>query len=95
MKKEKDQIKKVGSNVVLFALSTEKCIRLMEQQNKLVFVVERKSNKTEIKKEVESLFNAKIRKVATHIDRNGKKRAYITFEDETPAIDIATKLGIM
>jgi len=85
----------INVNLVKYALSTEKSIRLMELQNKLVFVVERKSKKVEIKKAIESLFNVKITKVATHIDRQGNKRAYVTFAQETPAIDVATKLGIM
>ena len=67
----------------------------MEAENKLIFVVERKANKTEIKKAVEELFNVKVVKVNTFVTPGGKKRAYIKFSQETPAIDIATQMGIM
>ena len=37
----------------------------------------------------------KIEKVNTLIDRDGKKRAFIKFSMDTPAIDVATKLGLI
>jgi large subunit ribosomal protein L23 len=80
--------------IILHPLSTEKSLRLMESENKLVFVVERTAKKAEIKKAIEQMFNAKVVCVNTLI-RNGKKRAYIQFSQETPAIDIATNLGLM
>ncbi len=80
---------------ILYPLSTEKSIRLMESENKLIFVVDKKSHKKEIKEELEKLLKVKITKVNTLIDRKGNKRAYIQFSDETPAIDVATKLGLM
>ncbi len=81
--------------IVSHPLSTEKSIRMMESENKLIFVVERKASKQEIKSELEKIFSAKILKIRTLIDKNGKKRAYITFSSETPALDIATKMGMM
>lgn len=85
----------INLSIVKYALSTEKSIRMMEQQNKLVFVVDRKANKLEIKEAIEGMFNVKVEKVSTQIDREGKKRAFVKFSMENPAIDIATKLGIM
>ena len=67
----------------------------MEAENKLIFIVERTAKRAEIKKAIEELFNAKVTKVNVFIDVAGKKRAYIKFSDETPAIDIATQLGLM
>jgi large subunit ribosomal protein L23 len=81
--------------IVKYPLSTEKSIRLMESENKLIFVVEKNTTKKEIKDDLEKTFNVKIRKLTTLIDRQGKKRAYVQFSAETPAIDIATKLGLM
>jgi ribosomal protein uL23 len=82
-------------NIIKYPLSTEKGIRLMESENKLLFVVDRKANKPEIKAAIEKMFNVKITNVNTLIDPSGKKRAYVTFSEETPAIDVATKLGMM
>lgn len=76
-------------------LSTEKSIRLMESENKLIFVVDRASTKDDVKKAIEQLFKAKVTKVNTFITAKGQKRAYVKFGSETPAIDIATQLGLM
>lgn len=81
--------------VVKYPLSTEKSIRLMESENKLVFVVDRKANRTEIKKAIEEMFNTEVIRVNTLIDKDGKKRAYVKFSPAKPAIDIATQLGLM
>ena len=39
--------------IIKYPLSTEKAIRLMESENKLVFVVDDKASKQEIKKAIE------------------------------------------
>ncbi|MFH1409831.1 MAG: 50S ribosomal protein L23 [Nanoarchaeota archaeon] len=80
--------------IIKYPLSTEKTIRLMESENKLVFVVDSAAHKPEIKKAVEDLFKAKVLKVTT-LKYGSEKRAYVTFSPETPAIDIATQLGLM
>ena len=75
-------------------LSTEKSIRLMESENKLIFVVDNKAKKEEIKEAVEKMLKAKVVKVNT-LNIKGEKRAYIKFSEETPAIDVANQLGLM
>jgi len=76
-------------------VSSEKAIRLMESENKLVFVVDEKATKADVKKAIEELFKAKVNAVNTLHTMRGQKRAYVTFAKETPAIDIATSLGMM
>lgn len=73
---------------------TEKAVKLIETENTLIFIVERKARKQEIKKQFEELFDVKVEKVNTEI-RKGKKIAYIKLKKENPAIDIATKLGMI
>jgi len=82
-------------NILKYPQATEKSIRLMESENKLVFVVDKKAKKQEIKKAVEEMFKAKVIKVNVQNAITGKKKAYVTLSKETPAIDIATTLGIM
>ena len=60
----------------------------------MVFVVDIDADKDMIKKAMESMFKVKIAGVKTYI-QGGKKRAYVKFPNESPAIDIATKLGLM
>lgn len=80
--------------ILLEPVVTEKTLKMIELENKIVFVVERRATKEQIKKEVENLFNVKVEKVNTHITKN-KKIAFIKLKKETPAVEIATKLGIM
>jgi ribosomal protein uL23 len=81
--------------IIKYPLSTEKTIRMMEAENKLTFIVEEKANKPEIKKAVEEQFQVKVLSVNTFTDTKGRKKAYVRLSDETPAIDVATKLGLM
>jgi len=74
--------------------STEKIVRQIEVDNVLVFVVDRAVSKLDVKKEVEELFSVKVAKVRTHTMKN-KKLAYVKLNAEYPAVDIATKLGLM
>ena len=73
---------------------TEKAVMKIELQNILTFMTEKEKTKTEIKNEVEKMFNVKIESIKTMIKGN-KKYAYIKLKKEFPAIDIATKLGLM
>ena len=82
-------------NIIKYPLATEKSIRLMEAENKLIFVVEQAATKPQIKKAIEETFDVKVEKVRTLNTPDNKKRAYVTFNAETPAIDVATKLGLM
>ena len=81
--------------VIKHPLSTEKSIRLMESENKLIFVVDEKATKEDIKNAIEKVFKVKVVKINTFNTQNSEKRAYVKFSQETPAIDIATQLGLM
>jgi ribosomal protein uL23 len=83
------------STIIKYPLATEKSIRQMEAENKLVFVVEKTATKAQIKEAIEKLYNVKVLKVNTMHDPKGRKKAYITFSEESPAIDLATQLGLM
>ena len=74
--------------------STEKIVRQIEVDNVLVFEVDRAINKADVKKEVEELFGVKVAKVRTHTLKN-KKVAYVKLKSDYPAVDVATKLGLM
>ena len=81
-------------SIIKYPLNTEKSIRMIESENKLIFIVDIKAKKDEIKKEIEKLFNAKVLHVTTTI-QHGEKKAYVQFSKETPALDIATQMGLM
>jgi len=81
-------------SILINPLKTEKAVRIIETENKIIFVVDRRARKKDIKEAIEKTFKAKVEKVSVHI-RNNQKIAFIKLKPETPAIDIATKLGMI
>jgi len=75
-------------------IATEKAVRLIELDNTILFEVASQDSKDEIKSEVEKTFNVKVEKVRT-LSRGSKKIAYVRLNKKNPAIDIATKLGMI
>ncbi|MBI2672501.1 50S ribosomal protein L23 [Candidatus Woesearchaeota archaeon] len=81
-------------NILKYPVSTEKGLKLMQEENKIIFIVERKARKADIKKAIEEMFSVKVEKVNTLIGREGKK-AFIKLHKDNNAMDVATKLGLM
>ncbi len=82
-------------SIVKYPIITEKALRMMERENKMTFIVDKNASKPEIKNAVESLFKVKIANINTLISPLGKKKAYIKLSQETPAMDVATQLGLI
>ena len=80
--------------MILKPITSEKAVKLIDLDNTLLFQVERKETKEKIKKAVEETFSIKVEKVRTLL-RHNKKYAYVKLSKENPAIDIATKLGMI
>ncbi len=74
---------------------TEKTLMLMEQNNILAFIVDRRATKSQIKKAVESMLGVKVVKVNTLITPRGEKKAYVKLSPEYSAVDIASRMGIL
>jgi len=81
--------------VLHYPLNTEKAVRAMEMENKLTFIVDRKANKADVVKAIVDMFAVKVISVNTMIGPDGKKKAFIRLDSSTPAMDVATKLGLM
>ena len=80
--------------IIIKPLITEKTFDLIERENKLVFLVERRANKSQIKRAVEKIHNVKVVKVNTLITPLGNKKAFIKLHPDNSAQDIAIDLGI-
>lgn len=80
--------------MIIKPVTSEKAVKLIDIDNTLLFKVERKETKETIKKEVEKVFNVKVEKVRTLLHGN-IKYAYVRLKKENPAIDVATKLGMI
>ncbi|PDM27032.1 50S ribosomal protein L23 [Candidatus Bathyarchaeota archaeon B24-2] len=81
--------------IILYPLMTEEASRLIETENKLVFIVDRRANKKEVKRAVEELYDVKVEKVNTCITPKGLKKAFVKLEPTYKAADVAIKLGIL
>ena len=74
--------------------TTEKSVRLIDGDNTLVIVADRKDRKADLKKEFEEKFGVKVDKINTLIKDN-KKLAYVKLNKKNLAIDVATKFGLI
>lgn len=73
---------------------TEKTMNLIDFNNEITFVVNRKANKGQIKRVFEDLYEEKVARVNTHITPKGIKVAYIKLVEEEMAEEIAVQLGV-
>lgn len=62
-------------DIIKAPLLTEKGAKLKEAHNKIVFKVDRDTNKIEIKRAIEEIFNVKVLNVST-IHQKGKKKRF-------------------
>ncbi len=81
--------------VILYPVSGDKAFRLMEMENKLVFVVDRSANKRTIANAVEDLYKVKVAKLNVVNTNRGLKKAYVQLAPEHSAEEIATRLGVL
>ncbi len=81
-------------SIIKKPLVTENTFDLIEDHNKLVFIVDRKANKYQIKEAVEKLYDVKVVKINTLIHSNGNKKAFVKLHPNNSAADLAIKLGI-
>jgi large subunit ribosomal protein L23 len=73
----------------------EKSMKMVEAENKLVFMVKRNARKIQIKEAIEKAFDVKVTKVNFEITMNGEKKAYVKLSPEFSASDIATRMGMV
>ncbi len=81
--------------IIISPYSSERIFEIIESQNKLAFIVNKKANKTTIKRAIEKLYNVKVVKVNTMITPSGKKKAIVRLHPTSSAVDLATALGLM
>ena len=83
------------NDIISFPLMTESASVMVEKDNKLVFIVNLKAGKTDVKRAVEELYEVKVSKINMLITPQGVKKAYVKLAPEFRASDLAIKLGIL
>lgn len=84
-----------SDQVILSVLYTEKVLKMVEKENKIIFVVDKMASKADIKRSVERAFNVRVESVNTLITPKGEKRAIVKLKPEYKATELATKLGML
>ncbi|XP_037361400.1 60S ribosomal protein L23a-like [Talpa occidentalis] len=80
--------------IIKFPLTTESAMKKIEY-NTLVFTVDVKANKHQIKQAVKKLYDIDVAKVNTLIRPDGEKKAYVRLAPDYDALDVANKIGII
>ncbi|KAL4837018.1 hypothetical protein H8958_012055 [Nasalis larvatus] len=81
--------------IIKFPLTTESAMKKIEDNNTLLFIVDVKANKHQIKQAVKKLYDIDVAKVNTLIRPDGEKKAYVRLAPDYDALDVANKIGII
>ena len=81
--------------IITYPLMTESASVMVERDNKLIFVVNMKAGKQDIKRAVETMYEVKVDNVNVLITPQGVKKAFVKLKPEFRASDVAIKLGIL
>jgi len=84
-----------SNDVIYYPLMTESASLMVEKDNKLLFIVNLKAGKTDVKRAVEQLYEVKVDNVTVLITPQGEKKAFVKLKPEYRASDVAIKLGIL
>jgi large subunit ribosomal protein L23Ae len=82
-------------SIIKYPLTTESSMKLIEDSNTLVFIVDIKANKRQIKAAVKELYNIECEKVNTLITPRGLKKAYVRLSKDFDALDVANRVGVI
>ncbi len=80
--------------IIRHPLSTDTAMKKIEHENTIVFVVDVRANKQQIKLAAEQLYNIKVEHVNTLVRPDGAKKAYVRLTKDQEALQVASKLGI-
>jgi large subunit ribosomal protein L23 len=83
------------SEVIYYPLMTEAASLMVEKDNKLIFIVNVKASKTEVKKAIEQLYEVEVERITMLITPQGEKKAFVKLKPGFRASDVAIKLGIL
>merc|ERR1712115_124903 len=75
-------------SIIKYPLTTESSMKLIEDSNTLVFIVE-------IKAAVRELYNIECEKVNTLITPRGLKKSYVRLSKDYDALDVANRVGVI
>jgi len=81
--------------VILYPVMSEVASRMLESENKLVFVVSLRASRSDVKRAVEELYEVRVDRVNIVVTSRGEKKAFVRLHPDYKAVDVAIKLGIL
>lgn len=90
--KSKNQLE---NGIIKYPLTTESSMKLIEDSNTLVFIVDIKANKRQIKAAVKELYQIECEKINTLITPRGLKKSYVKLTKDFDALDVANRVGVI
>ena len=81
--------------VVKYPLLSEDAVTLLESENKITFIVDLRSDKHDIKRAIQELYEVRVENVNTLITPEGDKKAFVKLTSDFKAADLAVRLGIL
>ena len=81
--------------IIKYPLTTESSMKLIEDSNTLVFIVDIKANKRQIKSAIQELHKIECEKVNTLITPRGLKKCYVKLTKDFDALDVANRIGVI
>ncbi|XP_064332163.1 large ribosomal subunit protein uL23-like [Camelus dromedarius] len=81
--------------IITFSPSTESAMKKREDNNTVVFIVDVKANKLQIKQAVQKLCDMDVAKVNTLIRPDGEKKARARLAPDSDSLGVANKIGII
>ena len=70
-------------------------MKKIEDVNTLVFIVDRKTNKRQIKQALKQAYDVEAANVNTLIRPDGKKKAFIRLTPDQDALDVSNRIGLI
>jgi large subunit ribosomal protein L23 len=81
--------------VLLYPQLAEKSMNMVEVENKLVFIVNKKASRQDVKEAVEKNFDVKVESVNMMISTKNQKKAFVKLHPDHSAADIASRMGML
>ena len=81
--------------IIKHPLTTESAMKSIEDRNTLVFIVDLRANKHQIRQAIKQLYNISVQKVNTLVTPLATKKAYARLAPDYDALDVANKIGII
>jgi large subunit ribosomal protein L23Ae len=81
--------------ILRFPVTNETAMKKIEENNTLVFVVDLRSNKCQIKEAIKKMYNVTPVRVNTLVKPNGQKKAFVKIPKDVEAVDVANKIGFI